>query len=215
MRFASEAWGVVGPIFGAALAAAIWGLASHSVSGITLALILMALSGLTLAFFRDPARRPPGDERLVVSPADGRVLVAETLPDGRKRVGIFLSLLDVHVNRAPVSGTVTRVTRTAGTYFHAGSLRGESGNARVEVEAGTPFGVVSWRQLSGMLARKISCRLAAGEAVQRGDRFGLIYFGSRMDVWLPASAQLQVEVGRRVQGGESVIANFPTQENRS
>jgi len=135
-------------------------------------------------------------------------MVAEEMPDGRKHVAIFLSVFDVHVNRAPTACVVASVVHQAGQYFHAGSLKAERDNARVDVVAECPHGVVSWRQLSGAVARKISCRLAVGVTLQTGQRFGLIYFGSRMDVYLPAATELQVTVGTRVLAGESVIALF-------
>lgn len=163
---------------------------------------------LILLFFRDPERRSPADPRAVVSPADGKVIVSETMADGRKHVAVFLSVFDVHVNRTPIAGEATRITVTPGAYFHAGSLRAGGENARVDVEAVSRFGSVSWRQVAGAIARKISCCLKPGQTFQAGERFGLIYFGSRMDVYLPASAELKISKGQRVLAGESVIATF-------
>lgn len=211
MRFASEALAFVAPVAAVAavlLAWGIWGRSGAALGwGIALGVVALAL----LAFFRDPARSAPAGEQLVLSPADGKVLLAETLPDGRKHVAIFLSVFDVHVNRAPVSGTVVEVVRTPGTYFHAGSERA-GGNARVDVRTQTSYGPVQWRQVSGLIARKISCSLKPGDRVRAGDRVGLIYFGSRMDVFLPPVAELATQPGRRVVAGESVIAQFPTEE---
>jgi phosphatidylserine decarboxylase len=144
----------------------------------------------------------------VVSPADGKVIITETLPEGRKHVAIFLSVFDVHVNRVPIAGEAERVTVTPGAYFHAGSLRAAGENARVDVVAKSAFGPMAWRQVSGSIARKISCRLKSGDTFQTGQRFGLIYFGSRMDVFLPASAAITTVKGNRVRAGESVIATF-------
>jgi phosphatidylserine decarboxylase len=148
-----------------------------------------------------------------LSPADGKVMLAETLPDGRRHVAIFLSVFNVHVNRAPVSGSILKVTRTPGTYFHAGTPQA-SGNARIEVEAESAYGPVQWQQMSGLVARKISCYLKPGDRVRAGDKYGLIYFGSRMDVYLPPAARLVTEPGRRVAAGETVIAEFSTEELR-
>ena len=172
--------------------------------GVTVAI----LSLMALFFFRDPERHPPADPRAVVSPADGRVIVAGTLPDGRKHIAVFLSIFDVHVNRTPIAGEATKIIITPGAFFHAGSLRAAGENARVDVEAISSFGPVAWRQVSGAIARKISCRLKTRDTFQTGDRFGLIYFGSRMDIFLPPSAALAITKDDRVLAGESVIATF-------
>jgi phosphatidylserine decarboxylase len=212
MRFAPEAFGVVAPVMGLAAAALAWGLFSRSQWPLIVAAVVATIAIALLLFFRDPERHPPTDSLSVVSPADGKVLVAETLPDGRQHIAIFMSVFSVHVNRTPVAGSVCSVRETPGTYLHAGSPEADRGNARVEVDADTPFGPVTWRQLSGLIARKISCRLKVGQAFALGERFGLIYFGSRMDVTLPASARIQTAAGRMVRAGESIIARFPNQE---
>jgi phosphatidylserine decarboxylase len=212
MRFAPEAVGAVLPLFVAGLLLLVWGIAGRSPTPLGIGVVLCLIAGLLLFFFRDPERSAPPGENLVLAPADGRVICCQKLPDGRKHVAIFLSLFDVHVNRAPVSGCVRRVSRTSGRHSHAGSARADLGNERVDVEAETPFGPVSWRQVAGMLARRISCRLTEGDNFERGARFGLIYFGSRMDVFLPPSAELKTEIGRRVRAGETVIAQLTGKE---
>jgi phosphatidylserine decarboxylase len=212
LRFAPEAFGAVAPIVGLACVALAWGLWSGNRIPFGLAVCFGIASIAILLFFRDPQRRVPTDTHAIVSPADGTVLTAETLVDGRKHVAIFMSVFSVHVNRTPVAGVVRSVKKTPGTYFHAGSPEAERGNARVEIEADSRFGPVSWRQMSGLIARKISCRLKVGQEIASGERFGLIYFGSRMDVFMPASASLQTEPGCHVYAGESVIARFSTEE---
>jgi phosphatidylserine decarboxylase len=207
MKFASEAWMIVLPFFVLALLAAAWGWFGRGFPGYLTAVILAVVGCAVLLFFRDPTRRIPAGRGAVVSPADGKVLLSETLDDGRKHVAIFMSVFNVHVNRVPYSSEITRVIRTPGTYVHAGTEEA-AGNARVDVEARSEVGPLAWRQVSGLIARKISCRLKAGDRLQTGDRFGLIYFGSRMDVYLPAAAQLMVEPGQRVLAGESMIAQF-------
>jgi phosphatidylserine decarboxylase len=211
MRFAPESLPIVAPFFGLALLTFVWAAIGRSGTATTLGVVCAVLGLALLMFFRDPLRHTPGGEGVVVSPADGRVIAAETLPDGRKHVVIFLSVFNVHVNRVPISGTVQGVIRVPGSYFHAGTPRA-AGNARVDVEAQTAFGPVAWRQVSGAIARKISCLLKRGDTVKTGERFGLIYFGSRMDVFLPPSAILKTEPGLRVLAGESVIAEFPTKD---
>ncbi|HEY3294354.1 MAG TPA: phosphatidylserine decarboxylase [bacterium] len=211
MRFAPEAFPIVAPFFGLAVAALIWVGVSRSTLAITLAAVFAFLGLVLLAFFRDPVRHTPQGQGIVVSPADGKVLAVESLPDGRKHVAIFLSVFNVHVNRVPFSSQVQVVNNIPGSYFHAGSERA-SGNARVEVQAESVYGPVGWRQVSGAIARKIACGLKSGDRVKTGDRFGLIYFGSRMDVYLPASAELLAQPGQVVHAGESVIAKFPTED---
>jgi phosphatidylserine decarboxylase len=208
MKFAPEGWQLVSPLSALAVVVMIWGLFSRSHVPLWIGAGVLVLSFVVLLFFRDPERHSPSDPRAVVSPADGKVIITETLPDGRKHVAIFLSVFDVHVNRVPIGGEAERITVTPGAYFHAGSLRAGGENARVDVEARSAFGAVAWRQVSGSIARKISCRLKNGDTFQTGQRFGLIYFGSRMDVFLPASAAIATSKGKRVHAGESVIATF-------
>jgi phosphatidylserine decarboxylase len=208
MRFAPEAFGVIVPVFLIGALLFIWGVLAKSTWMLTAASGVVVLSFGLLIFFRNPLRvAPPGDD-FAVAPADGVVIVCESLPDGRKHVAVFLSIFDVHVNRTPVTGQVCSVRTTKGSHHHAGSDEANSSNERVDVEADTPFGAVSWRQVAGMLARKISCRLKPGDKFTRGSPFGLIYFGSRMDVFLPSSAELLTVVGQRVKAGESIIARL-------
>src|SRR5215475_9188122 len=175
---------------------------------------LAVLALFTLAFFRNPARALPGDERTVVAPADGRVLEAGEIdgPDGRraKRVGIFLSVFDVHVNRAPLAGRVVAVERGGQRYLAAFDRRAETENARctlwLETARGERVGVV---QIVGLIARRIVCHPRVGEWVERGARYGLIRFGSRTDVVLPPEAELCVRRGERVRGGATVVARLP------
>lgn len=175
---------------------------------------LLALALFTLAFFRNPAREIPGDERTVVAPADGRVLEAGEIvrPDGSraKRVGIFLSVFDVHVNRSPVAGRVVSVERGGTRYLAAFDRRAEAENVRLELALETARGErVGVVQITGLIARRIVCHPRVGEWVERGARYGLIRFGSRTDVVLPPEAELRVARGERVRGGASVIARLP------
>ena len=180
------------------------GQAYLSVFAAVFAVIAVAI----LLFFRDPERIIPEGREKVLAPADGRVLLSDTLPDGRKRVAIFMSVFNVHINRCPVSGSIQKVDKRPGKYFNAATDKAEQMNARVDVVAESEFGSVAWRQISGLIARKICCRLKPGDVVRAGDRFGLIYFGSRMEVFLPASAILIAHPGEKVRSGETVIANL-------
>ena len=176
-----------------------------------LALPLAALGGFFTYFFRDPDRRVPQAPGLVVSPADGRVMIAgptdkRWAPPGEwQQVTIFLSPMDVHINRAPVDGAVTRIEYRPGRFLPAYD-EGSNDNELNEVwidHGGQPIVV---RQVVGILARRIVCRITEGDHVERGERIGLMKFGSRMDVFMPPSAELRVRVGEHVVGGETVLA---------
>jgi phosphatidylserine decarboxylase len=178
---------------------------------LTAALGVVAL--FVVAFFRNPARAVPGGEDDVVAPADGRVLAVDELEDdrGRKglRIGIFLSVFDVHVNRAPLAGRVVSVDRAGARFLAAYDPRGERENVRLRMELERPdgrrFAVV---QITGLIARRIVCHAQVGDWLARGARYGLIRFGSRTDVWLPAGSEALVKRGDRVRGGASRIARL-------
>jgi phosphatidylserine decarboxylase len=168
------------------------------------------LAAFFLWFFRDPERTIPTGPGLIVSPGDG--LVTETAaiatPDGpRQRISIFLSVFDVHVNRSPIAGVLTSVRYQKGQYLNAmnpaSADRNEQNIAMVRGEDGFE---ITFKQIAGLLARRIVFKLREGDAVERGQRVGLIKFGSRVNVLLPAQAELRVSVGQRVKGGESVLA---------
>jgi phosphatidylserine decarboxylase len=171
----------------------------------------LTLGSFFAFFFRDPDREAPLADGLVVSPADGRVLVAgpavpgEAPPGSWLQVTIFLSPLDVHINRVPIRGRVTRIEYRAGRFLAA--YRREAGeNERNEIWIDHDGQPVVARQVVGVLARRIVCRIAQNEEVRTGQRFGLMRFGSRMDVFVPPDAELMVREGDRVRGGETVLA---------
>ncbi len=176
------------------------------------AAVFLVLFAFFLFFFRDPDRTAATRVNAVVSPADGRVLVAgaavpEAAPAGSwQQISIFLSPTDVHVNRIPVSGRVTRVSFTPGRFLPAYRHDAGSTNERSEIWIDHGGQVVVARQIVGVLARRVVCRLQTGSEVRAGERFGIMKFGSRMDVFLPLTATIQVHVGDRVRGGETVIA---------
>jgi phosphatidylserine decarboxylase len=165
-------------------------------------------------FFRDPERQVPVDPLLVVSPADGKVMVAgpaepRVSPAGDwQQISIFLSPVDVHVNRAPYGGRLTRVEYRPGRFLAAYKAESAHENERTELEIDGHGHRVIFRQLVGALARRIVCRVEAGETLQTGERFGLMKFGSRMDVFVEPGATLLVKVGDRVVGGETPLARF-------
>ena len=173
---------------------------------------LALLAVFFLYFFRDPDRVSPQDPSLVLAPADGRVLVAgpadpKAAPPGEwKQISIFLSPMDVHVNRTPVSGRVTKVDFRKGKFLPAYHRDAAAANERSEVwidHGGLP---IVFRQLVGILARRVVCRVEPGAELKAGERFGIMKFGSRMDVFVPQSAEIKVNVGDAVVGGVTVIA---------
>ena len=197
---------IVGALVFAAIAA-VWGVW-------IVAAPLAVLAAFFLFFFRDPERVLPSTLRddEVLAPADGRVLIAgEMLPDGAppgawKQVSIFLSPMDVHVNRVPASGRVTKVKLLAGRFLPAYRHDAGSVNERSEIWIDHHGQPIVTRQVVGMLARRVVCRLSDGDEVRAGDRLGVMKFGSRMDVFVPVTATITVQPGATVRGGETVIA---------
>jgi len=175
---------------------------------------LLLLSGFLLFFFRDPERVHTEPESAVISPADGKVMVAgaptgEATPPGRwQQISIFLSPMNVHVNRIPVSGRVTRVE------YHPGRFLPAYKNERSEVTIDHEGQPVVVRQIVGVLARRVVCRTREGAEVKAGERFGVMKFGSRMDVFVPLDATLHARVGDLVVGGVTVIATLTTTGSR-
>lgn len=176
-----------------------------------LAASLGLLGGFFAYFFRDPDRDVPAAPALAVAPADGRVMIAGP-SDGRwappgdwQQITIFLSPMDVHINRTPVSGRVTRIDYRPGKFLPAYD-EGSNDNELNEIWIDHHGQTVVIRQVVGILARRIVCRIAEGQVLERGERIGLMKFGSRMDVFLPPDAGLRVRVGERVTAGETVLA---------
>jgi phosphatidylserine decarboxylase len=175
--------------------------------------LLMGLSVFVALFFRNPPRFIEGDERTVVSPADGRVIeVGEVeLPDGTKgqRIGIFLSVFNVHVNRAPIAGRVVSIERSGSKFLAAFNRKAETENVRLTMLLETADGVrIPVTQITGLIARRIVCHPVPGEWLTRGCRYGLIRFGSRTDVVLPMDATIEVKKGDTVRGGSYVLAQL-------
>ena len=171
--------------------------------------VLLAL--FFLWFFRDPNRKVPGEPGLIVSPADGVVTEAEwfeTTEGSRLRVSIFLNVFDVHVNRSPISGVVTLVEHREGAFKNAMSPDSAVENEQTLIQIDGGGYTVAFKQIAGLLARRIVCNLKTGDKVTRGDRMGLIKFGSRCDVLMPAEANLSVKVGVRVIGGQTILARL-------
>jgi phosphatidylserine decarboxylase len=174
-----------------------------------LAAVPLLLAAFFLWFFRDPERRIPAIQGAIVSPADGKVTaISEVQEDGelRTRISIFLSVLDVHVNRSPVSGLIEEVRYQKGKFGNAIGAASSEENEQNVVTVQADAGTVVFKQIAGLLARRIVFTKQVGDTVERGERVGLIKFGSRTDVIFPATAEMKVRVGDRVKGGSSVLA---------
>jgi phosphatidylserine decarboxylase len=208
MRIAKQGYPLIltGAVLTMAATAAGWKLFGGAL-GLTTAAIA--------AFFRDPQRRIPEGEGLVVSPADGKVVsIADIkgespVSGAATRVSIFLSPLDVHINRVPVAGKIEEIRYQPGKFLAAykeeASEQNEQNALKIIDSQGRVFGVV---QVAGVMARRIVCWAKAGDSLRRGERFGLIMFGSRTDLYLPRGCSIEVSEGQRVKGGETILGRF-------
>jgi phosphatidylserine decarboxylase len=190
------------------VAGVLWVL-THSAALTTLPLVLALFF---LWFFRDPERTIPAGPGEIVSPGDGVVTEAEwieTSSGSRLRLSIFLNVFDVHVNRAPVAGTIKVIEHRVGSFMNAMKPESVVMNEQTLVVIDAGDYEVSYKQIAGLLARRIVCAVKVGDRVERGQRVGLIKFGSRVDVLIPADAELKVKSGTRVRGGSTVIAVLP------
>lgn len=212
MSIASEGYPFIagGLIPGAILAG------SYPVHHLTILLVIgvvLILLGLACAgFFRNPRRTPPDDDAVLVSPADGRVLqIRESNDDfvgpGR-RIDIFLSVFDVHINRMPARGTVSFVTHRPGRFFSAFKDKASEDNERVDVGLAGPHGNLRVAQIAGVIARRIVCRAAERDIVRSGQIFGLIRFGSRTELTMPVGYVPCVKPGDRVKGGVTIVGKL-------
>ena len=208
MRIAKEGWPLILSVSALALLALLFG---WKVIGVVFVLLTAGVA----AFFRDPERTIPTGDELVVSPADGRVVAIAPVEagalfaDAMTRISIFLSPLDVHINRAPVAGRVSDVRYQAGKFLPAFKAEASDSNEQnalhIVDERERNWGVV---QVAGILARRIVWRGKAGDMLCRGERFGLIMFGSRTDIYLPQGCRVEATEGQRVRGGETIIGRF-------
>lgn len=176
---------------------------------------LFILAIFTVYFFRNPERAPPGGEDMVIAPADGRVVEVADLEDNgytngpAKKVSIFMSIFDCHVNRAPVAGRVTDIRYHPGRFFVASSDKASKDNERNAILLGTgKNSLVAVVQIAGIIARRIACYLTMGDMVSRGQRLGLIRFGSRVELYLPAGTCINVSKGEKVKAGVTVMGRL-------
>jgi phosphatidylserine decarboxylase len=180
-----------------------------------LSLIFLALFFFTIAFFRDPNRPVPAGPNLIVAPADGRVRdiveldETEILKTKTRRVGIFLSIFDVHTNRAPIDGRIVYRQHHAGLCLDARDPDCSEKNEAMTWGFENPRGPIVVRQLTGAIARRIVAWANVGDELKKGERFGMIRFGSRTELYLPLDAEVLVKTGDHVSGGSTVIARLP------
>lgn len=178
-------------------------------------LVFVVLLGFVVNFFRDPERAIPPDPRIIVSPADGKIVQIVDAPangplgPGYKQVSIFLNVFDVHINRSPIAGRIVDVKYNPGAFLPAFDDKASEKNEqnRVIVEDGTFR--IAFTQIAGLIARRIVFKKRVGDSVERGERVGMIKFGSRTDIFLPASIVLQVKLGDKVKGGSTTIGLRP------
>ncbi len=182
---------------------------------IALTLFAGALFLFATNFFRDPERTTPNDPSAIVSPADGKVIIireveqAEYLGGKATMVSVFMSPLNVHVNRNPVTGVVKHLRYVPGEYFAAFEDKASEKNEQMVIGMEYPKGKVLFKQIAGFVARRIVCELALDQQVRAGERFGMIKFGSRVDIYVPNDAAVQVAVGDITRAGETIIARHP------
>ena len=199
-------------IFAAAFATAVFALLQWPVA----AIVGLALTGFIIYFFRDPDRAVPHVDGAVVAPADGKVLSTERVEDCPfyegpcRRIGIFMSVFNVHVNRMPFDGEVTRVQYHPGRFFSANLDKASRDNERNAVFTTTPQGQpICTVQIAGLVARRIICRIGQGETVVRGQRFGMICFGSRLEVYLPPETDIRIAAGEKTTAGTTILGYLP------
>ncbi len=173
---------------------------------------LVFLGLFVFSFFRNPDRTVPPEAGLIVAPADGRVVVIREESDrGRagKRISIFLAIWNVHINRAPAAGKITHLDYKPGKFLAAWHEQASFQNEQNVFTQSTEHGEIVYKQIAGWVARRVVSWKKAGDEVARGERIGLVRFGSRVDLWLPVEAEILVKVGENVKGGSSVLARMP------
>jgi len=208
LRFAEEGYPFIGA-FAVATAAALMA------GPVWIAIFPLALTLFMAYFFRDPERAIPEGEGLFVSPADGKILVLQAVRESgfinneTLQISIFMSPLNVHVNRAPCDGAVEKVVHTNGRFLSAFKPEASVQNENIAMLMDTKYGKVLVRQIAGFLARRAVCRVEPGHDLKRGERYGVIKFSSRVDIFLPQATVPKVKLGDRVAAGETILGYIP------
>ncbi len=165
-------------------------------------------------FFRDPERSFDGPETIIVAPADGKVILIEDVEEPiyikgpAKKISIFMSVFNCHVNRIPATGTVEFLKHKSGQFLNAMNHRTGEENEQQMIGINTKYGKIFFKQIAGLIARRIVCKLEPGQKVQRSQRFGMIKYGSRLDVFLPADVTIKVQLNQKTVAGETIIGEF-------
>jgi phosphatidylserine decarboxylase len=199
------------------IAVGLFGVALFLWLDLTVGWVIFSLVSLfVVSFFRDPERTSPLDEKAILSPADGRVLLIEEkemtpFSTGQViKISVFMSVFNCHVNRTPGSGRIEEVVYRTGKFFSANQDRASSQNEQNALLLRTPDGLeISFVQIAGLVARRIVCWVKPGSILKRGERFGLIRFGSRVDVYVPASTRIRIQRGDKVKAGLTIIGELP------
>src|ERR1700731_1801282 len=180
--------------------------------------LLLFLALFVFSFFRDPDRVIPSDPGAIVSPGDGRVVVVQDedyAGKPGKRVSIFLAVWNVHVNRSPAAGRITKMEYRPGKFVAAMRATASAENEQNVFTLSTDAGELVFKQIAGLVARRVVSWKKAGDTVARGERIGLVRFGSRVDLWVPQQVEILVKVGQSVKGGSSILASWPALKNNS
>ena len=180
--------------------------------------LLIAFALFCFSFFRDPEREISPDPDIIVSPADGRVVVItdeENAGRAGTRLSIFLAVWNVHVNRSPAAGVITKIEYRPGKFLAAWDANASTQNEQNIFTLATSHGNIEFKQIAGFIARRVVSWKKAQEAVSKGERIGLVRFGSRVDLWVPQDSELLVKVGDNVHGGSSVLARWPVRTTKS
>jgi phosphatidylserine decarboxylase len=180
------------------------------------AYLLLFLALFVFSFFRDPHRVIPSEPGAIVSPGDGRVVVVQDedyAGKPGKRVSIFLAVWNVHVNRSPEAGRITKMEYRPGKFLAAMRANASTENEQNIFTLSTDAGELVFKQIAGLIARRVVSWKKAGDIVARGERIGLVRFGSRVDLWVPQQAEILVKVGQHVKGGSSLLASWPALKN--
>jgi phosphatidylserine decarboxylase len=190
----------------------LFGVLAYFAGWTAVAIVLAALAAFVFFFFRDPERTIPSEPGAIVSPADGRVLVVtdeEYAGRPGKRISIFLAIWNVHVNRAPAAGVISKLEYCPGKFFAAMRECASTQNEQNVFSLSTQSGEIIFKQIAGLIARRVVSWKKAGERVARGERIGLVRFGSRADLWVPRDAEVVAKVGDHVKGGSHILGYWP------
>ncbi len=207
LKFAPEGYPFISIAVAVTVAAFIFG-------GAWAAALPLALTLFVAFFFRDPERQAPEGDNIFVSPADGQILQIQTVTEEKflknkvKEISIFMSPLDVHVNRAPCAGVVESVVYTPGAFLSAFKPEASIRNENIAMLLKGSSGSILVRQVAGAVARRVVCRVKQGDALKKGERYGIIKFSSRLDIYLPENTEIKVQTGDSVRAGETVIGQL-------